>query len=201
MTRSFATRSFAAGLLAATLLAAPAFAQTTVIPMPAAPQPMAKGPPLATGIPATPLTSDDTAFVSKQLQTNMAEIKLAQLALQKSQDQNVRNYAQKLITDHTAADETLLPIANAQKIAQPGALDPEQQAMYDRLSRLNGVAFDTAYINGMISDHERDIKEMNAQLTHGQSQALNVWVQNTRPVVMQHEQIAQEIKDNLPRTG
>ena len=100
--------SFAALLLSASVLAAPAFAQVTVIPMPAAPQPTASGPPLATGIPQTPLTTVDSTFVQTQLDDNAAEVRLAQLALQKSKDQNVRNFAQKLIVDHTQATQLLM---------------------------------------------------------------------------------------------
>jgi putative membrane protein len=193
--------SFAASLLAASVLAAPAFAQTTIIPMPPAPQPMVSGPAPATGIPQTPLTSADTKFVEGQLAGNMAEIQLAKLALQKSQDQNIRNYAQKMIADHTVANETLMQISNRQEIPPPTALTPDDQMVLDHLKTLNGVAFDTAYINDMIAMHDQTIKKMNDQLTGGQSQMINVWVQNTRPVVMQHEQIAQEIKNELPRAG
>jgi putative membrane protein len=193
--------SFAAVLLSASVLAAPAFAQITRVPVPAAPQPIASGPPLATGIPQTPLTANDSAFVQSQLNDNMAEIKIAQLALQKSQDQNVRNYAQKLITDHTAANETLMPIASSHNIQPSPTLSPAAQAIYDKLSTLNGVAFDTIYIDAMIREHDMDIKALDAQQTAGQNQQLNVWVQNTRPVVVQHDQIAQQIRANLPRTG
>ncbi len=193
--------TFAAALLSASMLAAPAFAQITTVPMPAAPAPGATGPALATGIPATPLTSGDTKFVSRQLEGNMAEIKLAQLALKQSQDKNVRNFAQKLITDHTQAYQTLLPMAQRQNIAEPTTLTTRQQEMFERLSKLDGVAFDVTYTNDMIRMHEMTIKALNDELTHGQSQWLNTWVQNTRPVVQQHLALAQQLKAELPRTG
>jgi putative membrane protein len=193
--------SFAAGLLAASMLAAPAFAQSTIIPMPPAPAPTATGPQLPTAIPATPLTGADTKFVSAQLEGNMAEIQMAQLALQKSQDQNIRNFAQKMITDHTASQQMLMPIAQSQEIGVPTTLTPEHQAMLDHLSTLSGLAFDTAYINGMIQAHGEDLAQLNNQLVNGHSQVINVWVANTRPVVMQHEQIAEQIKAELPRAG
>jgi putative membrane protein len=193
--------SFAAALLTASILAAPAFAQTTIIPMPPAPVTNASGPPMATGIPASPLTSDDTQFVRAQLEGNMADIQIAQLALQRSQDQNVRNYAQKMITDHSFANATLKVIADRHDIAMPATLSPEHQAMLDRLSTLSGVAFDNAYINAMISTHDATINAFNDQLTHGESQVINVWVQNTRPVVLQHDVLAQQIKAELPRAG
>ncbi len=193
--------SFSAALLAASVLAAPAFAQITMIPMPPAPAPTATGPQMPTAIPATPLTASDTRFVQTQLENNLAEIDMAQVALQRSQDQNVRNFAQKMITDHTAANGTLMPIAQGQEIGMPTAVSPKHQQMLDQLSQLNGVAFDTNYINMMIAGHEEVLGQMNEQLTNGQSQVINVWVQNTRPVVIQHEQIAEQIKANLPRTG
>ncbi len=193
--------SFSAALLTASMLAAPAFAQITIIPMPPAPAPTATGPQMPTAIPATPLTGSDAKFVEAQLEGNLAEIQMAKLAADHSQDQNVRNFARKMIMDHTAANETLMPIAQGQEIGMPTALSPMHQAMLEELSHLNGIAFDTAYINGMIRAHGEALKAMNEQLNSGQSQVLNVWVQNTRPVVMQHEQIAEQIKANLPRTG
>jgi putative membrane protein len=131
----------------------------------------------------------------------MAEIQMAQLALQKSQDQNIRNFAQKMITDHTASQQMLMPIAQSQEIGVPTTLTPEHQAMLDHLSTLSGLAFDTAYINGMIQAHGEDLAQLNNQLVNGHSQVINVWVANTRPVVMQHEQIAEQIKAELPRAG
>jgi putative membrane protein len=193
--------SLSALLLSASLVAAPAFAQITVIPMPPAPQPFAAGPPLATGIPQTPLTAVDAAFLQAQLDGGMAEISLAQLALQKSQDQNVRNFAQKMITDHMAANAMMMQIADAYNVHASAALAPQAQALYDNLSTLNGVAFDTIYIDGMIRAHDAVIKELDTQQTKGQNPQINVWVQNTRPVVVQHEGIAQQIKANLPRSG
>jgi putative membrane protein len=193
--------TFSAALLTASMLAAPAFAQVTIIPMPPAPAPTATGPAMPTAIPATPLTASDTRFVEAQLEGNLAEIDMAKLAIQRSQDQNIRNFAQKMITDHTAANGTLMPIAQGQEIAMPTALSPAHQAMLEQLSNLNGVAFDTTYINMMIQAHGETLAAMNNQLTKGQSQVINVWVQNTRPVVQQHLQIAEQIKANLPRTG
>jgi putative membrane protein len=193
--------SHAALFLASAMFVTPAVAQITIIPMPPAPQPIAVGPPLATGIPQTPLTSVDAQFVQGQLDGNMAEIKLAQLALNKSQDQNIRNFAQKMIVDHTAANATLMPIASSYGLRPADTLSPVDQGMYDRLAALNGVAFDTIFIDGMITGHKATIAQLDSQITHGQNQQINVWVQNTRPVVAQHEMVAEQIKAVLPRTG
>ena len=62
-------------------------------------------------------------------------------------------------------------------------------------------AFDTVYIDDVIRAHDSDIKALDARQSLGQNQQINVWVQNTKPVVVQHDEIAQQIKANLPRTG
>jgi putative membrane protein len=187
---------FGAALLAASVLAAPAFAQT----MPPAPPPTATAPAVIPGAPVPPLTSRDTRFVQTALEGNMAEIQAAQLALQHSQDQAVRDFAQKMITDHTAAQQTLMPIAQRHGIPAPAAPTPRDQAMMARLSRLNGLAFDRAYVNAMVREHGMMVKDMNDQLSNGQDQQINAWVQNTRPTVLQHYQIAEQLQAELPRT-
>ncbi len=191
--------TFAAALLAASVLAAPAFAQSTIVPMPQAPAATVKSPP--TGSVVSPLTAHDQQFVRAALEGNMAEIQAAQLALKVSQDQNVRDYAQKMITDHTAANETLMPIASRHSIQEPTMLTPRHQAMLERLSKLSGESFNTAYIDDMVRTHEAMLKLMNNQLAKGQSQEVNAWVQNTRPTVVQHEQLAEKVKAVLPPTG
>jgi putative membrane protein len=193
--------TFSASLLAACVLAAPAFAQTTTQPLPPAPAVGAVAPPQAAPYaPATPLTAADTHFVSAQLEGNLMEVKAGQLALQDSRDQDIRNFAQKMITDHTAAIETLTPIAQRHGIQVPTVLTPMQQGVLDRMSKLSGLQFDRSYMDAMVRSHDRTLKQLDDQLIHGQSQEINAWVQNTRPVVLQHIRIAQQIKANLPRT-
>ena len=53
----------------------------------------------------------------------------------------------------------------------------------------------------MVRAHTAMVDELNAQLIHGEDQHINAWVQNTRPIVLQHSQIAQQLLASLPRTG
>jgi putative membrane protein len=192
--------SFLTALLAASILAEPAFAQSQPT-MPPAPPPTVGAPALAPGAPVAPLTSVDTQFVQNQIEDNMAEFQAGQLALQHSQNQDVRSFAQKMITDHTYAQDTLAPIAQAHHIQSPGTLSEQHQDMLGQLASLDGPAFDRAYVDDMIRAHAVMVDVLNAQLVHGQDQHINAWVQNTRPIVLQHSEIAQQLLASLPRTG
>jgi len=192
--------SFLTALLAASILAEPAFAQSQPT-MPPAPPPTVGAPALVPGAPVAPLTSVDTQFVQNQIEDNMAEFQAGQLALQHSQNQDVRSFAQKMITDHTYAQDTLAPIAQAHHIQSPGTLSEQHQDMLGQLASLDGPAFDRAYVDDMIRAHAVMVDVLNAQLVHGQDQHINAWVQNTRPIVLQHSEIAQQLLASLPRTG
>jgi len=206
--------SFHAALLAASMLALPAFAQSTADTVP----PVVPGTPPVTTVPAPPpsaaipsagmpgapvgpLTASDTAFVRNQLEANAAEVAAAQMALQHSQDQNVRNFAEKMISDHIYADNMLLPIAQPRGIQTPTVLSPEHQAMLDSWARLEGPAFDRAYVDAVVRWHIAMINELNDQITNGQSQQINAWAVNTKPIVQQHYQIGLQLAASLPPAG
>jgi putative membrane protein len=100
-----------------------------------------------------PLTPEN--FVVRAAVTNMAEIELGQLALEKSADSGIRQYATRLIKDHQAAQAKLKGIAAAAKIALPGTVDEEHRAQKQRLAELVGADFDKQYLSLMKTGHER----------------------------------------------
>ena len=193
-TRSHSLPRGCAALLAALSLSSVVLAQV-------APTPNQTPTETPTPTPTSSVAHSDKSFMRKASKAGQKEIAISQAVMDRLSNANLRSFAQQMITDHTAANGTLMPIAQGQEIGMPTAVSPQHQAMMDRLSQMSGVAFDTAYINMMIQAHGETLAAMNNQLTNGQSQVINVWVQNTRPVVMQHEQIAEQIKAELPRAG
>ena len=192
--------SFLTALLAASILAEPALAQSPPTMAPA-PPPTVAAPAVLPGAPVAPLTSVDAQFVQSQIEDNTAQYQAGQLALQQSQNQDVRNFAEKMITDHTYAQDTLAPIAQSHHMQSTATLSEQHRAMLGQLAKLSGPAFDRAYVDDMIRAHAVMVDELNAQLIHGQDQHINAWVQNTRPIVLQHSEIAQQLLASLPRTG
>ena len=192
--------SFLTALLAASILAEPALAQSPPTTVPA-PPPTVAAPAVPPGAPVAPLTSRDAQFVQSQIEGNMAEYQAGQLALQQSRNQDVRNFAEKMITDHTYAQDTLAPIAQSHHMPSTATLSEQHRAMLGQLAKLSGPAFDRAYVDDMVRAHAVMVDELNAQLIHGEDQHINAWVQNTRPIVLQHSEIAQQLLASLPRTG
>jgi len=194
--------SFHIALSAASILVAPAFAQSPPAVTTPAPGPSVTAPSVVPGAPVAPLTDTDAQFVQTQTENNMAEFQAAQLALQRSQNQNVRNFAQKMITDHTYVQGTLNQIVQMHpNLPLPRTLTEQNQEMLEQLAQLNGPAFDRAYMNTMVQANSTMVGELNAQLTRGWDQHISAWVQNTRPILLQHSEVAQQVLASLPPMG
>jgi putative membrane protein len=101
---------------------------------------------------------DPQKFVEKAAISNMAEIQLSQLAQQRAQDPDVKQFAQMMVDEHTKAQNELQQAASASNYTIPASLDSKHQKTYDKLSNLNGGEFDRAYMKAMVKAHEDTAK-------------------------------------------
>ncbi len=132
-------------------------------------------------------------FVTQAAQSSLAEIQLSQLASQKGASNQVKSYAQQMITDHTRANNELKQLANQKKYTVPTSLDPQHQTAKANLSRLSGQAFDTAYMQQMEQDHVKAVSLFQQEASQGQDQDLKSWAAKTLPKLQNHEQMARDM--------
>src|SRR5579864_6809006 len=130
--------NFIAGLAALALVfgAAPVFAQYNRAPQ--------------TVNEANTKSPADDAFTQKAVQGDMAEVKLGQLAEEKGTNPAVRDFAKRMVQDHSQNEKDLENTASREDVALPNGIDKADQATYDRLSKLSGDAFDRAYAHDMV---------------------------------------------------
>jgi putative membrane protein len=134
----------------------------------------------------------DRQFVMKAASTDMAEIKLAKLAMEKGTSPDVKQFAQRMIADHTKTSNELKTIAKKQNISLPTDVTPEQKMTYDRLSRLTGPEFDRAYMEVMAKDHGEAVTEFTKQATEGSDPELKQFASKTLPTLKEHDSMAHE---------
>lgn len=192
---------FRLALATASLQAGVAWAQSPPNVSAPAPAPGVTAPAVLPGAPVAPLIQTDSQFVLAQAENNRATFEAAQLALQRSRNQAVRDFAGKMITDHTYAQNTLSSILEMHHIQAQPVVTQQHQLQLEQLSQLQGAAFDRAYVGTLIQDQQAMITEYNAELVHGLDQHVSAWLQNTRPMLLQHVQIAQQLFTTLPNPG
>ena len=137
------------------------------------------------------LSAADKTFVNKAAQGGMAEVELGQLATQKAQSDQVKQFGQKMVDDHTKANDKLKEVASQENITLPTGLDAKDQATMDHLSKLSGAQFDKAYMQDMVEDHKKDVAEFQKEANSGKDPAVKNFAQQTLPVLQQHLQMAQ----------
>ena len=144
----------------------------------------------------TEVQIDDQVLVEKAMQGSMAEIELADLALAKSSDPRVREFAEQMKKDHTAAQAHFAQAATREGVQQPKGLSAAQQATKDRLSRLEGAAFDRAYMSHMVHDHQKEVALFTAKSRTGDGDVAAI-ANRQMTVLHQHLEMAREISGEI----
>jgi putative membrane protein len=142
---------------------------------------------------AEPLTPQ--AFIQKVGNSNQFEIQSSKLALQKSHNDAIRNFAQRMIDDHTKLGDQFRQELKQANMPEPGAeMGKEQQAGLDRLEKLNGAAFDAAYIRAQRMGHEQLIRFAQEYSKRGTNQPLKQFALHVLPELKEHEKLASELR-------
>jgi putative membrane protein len=178
------TAVVAVGLLAAP----PIFAQTGQL-----------GHPAATSA-KDALDQEDKTFVREAAIGGMAEVEFSKVA-QKSENGDVKRFAERMIEDHTRANEQLTSIATGLGVDMPKALDSEHERMRQKLQTLHGKAFDDQYTHAMVEDHNKAVKLFQQEERSGHNTELKQFAQKTSPTLDEHQKMALELSRKLSQTA
>jgi putative membrane protein len=135
----------------------------------------------------------DKMFLKKALQGGMAEVQLGQLTLQKSNNDQVKQFAQKMIDDHTKLGEEMKPVAQQLGVSAPDSPSKKDKATMAKLEALSGSAYDQAYIKDMVKDHKQDLSEFQTEASSGQDQTVKDAANQGAKVIAQHLQMIQQL--------
>jgi putative membrane protein len=139
----------------------------------------------------------DRVFVHAAAIGGMAEVDFGKLAEQKGQNGAVKEFARRMVDDHSMANDRLIGLAKEDGIAVPDELDEEHKAMRDRLNAASGADFDLAYVAGQVADHQKTAQLLEHEIGSGQDIELIRYASDMLPVVLQHLRTAQEIQAEL----
>jgi putative membrane protein len=140
--------------------------------------------------------AEDQTFLGMAAQGNMSEIEMAKMA-QRSSNPMVKQFADRMVTDHTNLQNQLKMVASAQGVTVPTTVSPSQQATIDRLSKLSGADFDREYINTMVKDHKDDISEFHHEATTGTVPAVKSFAENALPTLHEHLTLAENAQKTV----
>ncbi|HEY6466292.1 MAG TPA: DUF4142 domain-containing protein [Candidatus Acidoferrales bacterium] len=139
----------------------------------------------------------DSQFAKQAAEGNYAEIKLGQLAAQDGTSKTVQNFGQRMVADHTEAENQLKTAAAKDKITLPTAVSAQDQATYKTLSKLSGQQFDKAYAQDMVKDHKVDIAKFQHEANDGKDTSIKSFASKTLPTLQTHMRMAQQMSQKV----
>lgn len=142
---------------------------------------------------AVSLNSDEAKFMVKAANGGMTEVRLGEIAQQKSKNQRVKNFADMMVRDHTQANNKLKSLANAENITLPDSLSNDSQDKVAKLEKKNGKDFDKAYMNMMVDDHKSTVDDFQDEMRDVKNPDLKQFISTTLPTLQMHLDSAQAI--------
>lgn len=138
------------------------------------------------------LAASDRRFMMEAAQSDMAELMTSKMAQQKGQSDAVKQYAQMMITDHTATSEKLTSMAQAKGVTLPTDVDGKHKRMAAKLEKAEGARFDREYMQGQVKAHQDAVKLFERQAKNGRDEDLKQFATATLPRLREHLQMAQK---------
>ena len=178
------------------IVAAPALAKQTPPPQQTTPQTAKQ----QSAPPAQKAMADST-FVTKAAQGGMAEVEFGKLATEKASSDSVKQFGQRMVDDHSKANDELKSLAQQKNMTLPTEMNAKDKAEQDQLLKLSGEAFDRAYMRMMVEDHRRDVNEFRNESKAGKDPEVKAWAAKTLPTLEDHLKMAQETNRAVGTSG
>jgi putative membrane protein len=140
----------------------------------------------------------DQQFVDFAAQTDMTEANLGQLAANQAGAQGVKDYAQMLVSDHTADYTQLTAVGGKANLVVPKGLDAAHNKMIAPFEKLKGAAFDHKYISTMIEGHTAALAKFKWEAENAQSPDLKAYASADVPTLEKHLQGAKDLAKAKP---
>ncbi|HDS1695056.1 MAG: DUF4142 domain-containing protein [Pseudomonas alloputida] len=136
-------------------------------------------------------TSDD--FVDAATEAGIAEVVTGKLAQEKSQNAEIKTFAQQMVTDHTQANQKLGDIARKLDISVP-----DEAAMTDKIKKMilewRDESFDKSYLNNQVDAHEKAVELFKKEAASSDKAELKAFASETLPKLEQHLEQAKALQ-------
>ena len=145
--------------------------------------------------------ANEMEFVKTAAKMGMADVKIAQLGIEKAEDPKVKKLAQVLVKDHTAANAALKPICECLGAKPADHANEKAEQKYNELSALNGKEFDQAFLANMHKCHDKTITLLEAGKKVAKSDEVIAYINNTLPVIKGHAEKIGELHTGARSNG
>ncbi len=136
-------------------------------------------------------------FLVNAANGGMMEVELGKMAQQNARSQQVKDFGNMMVTDHSKANEELKAIAQARNVKLPTLVEGKHRDHMNDLGKKSGAEFDKAYMDMMVDDHQDDIDEFEKAANNLSDEGVKAFAAKTLPVLRTHLQAAKNTQQQL----
>jgi len=138
---------------------------------------------------------EDAEFAVEAADGGMMEVEMGTLAITKAASPEVKQFAQKIVDEHTRTNNELKALAEKKNISLPTTLGDEYQRKLENLREKTGAEFDKEYMDLMVKDHKEDVKEFEEQAEDGTDPEIKEWASSKLPTLRNHLEEAERVHE------
>jgi putative membrane protein len=145
------------------------------------------------------LSWTDKRFVTKAADDGKAEVQIAQLAAQRATNPDVKQFAERMVRDHTAVNQELMGIASSKNVKLDQ--DNDKDRAYNKLAKKSGEDFDREFVQHMVDEHEKDVKLFEKAASDAKDPEIRGFASKHVGHLREHLQIVQGLQASVMPTG
>ena len=149
---------------------------------------------------ASNISTGQGHFLKKTAEHGMAEVELAKLARDKAMRDEVKQFADRMVADHTKANDEVTALAMSNGVKLPDGVDKKHAKEKDKLAKLSGPDFDREFMRRMVKDHKEAVEDFRKQAKAKHPNDVNAFAAKTLPTLEDHLRMAQVTYD-ITATG
>ena len=145
------------------------------------------------GVNAGQQAAIDKMFVKKAMQDSLAAVQLGELTLHQSSNEQVKQFARKMIDDHTKLNEQMRPVAQQLGVEIPTEVSKKDKSLMSKMQAVSGPAYDQAYIKETVKDHKQDLSEFHREVSNAQNVGVRNAAAQGSQIISEHLVLAQQL--------
>src|SRR5690606_8297991 len=140
---------------------------------------------------------DDTDFAVKAADGGLTGVQLGKIAQTNAFNQAVKDFDQKMVTDHGKSNKELMALAEKKGITLPPAPGQDKVKHIKEMNETKGQEFDKMYMDMMVTDHEATINLFETASERATDPEIKAFATKTLPILKEHHAAAQSLQNTI----
>ena len=146
-----------------------------------------------TGTASDSVNAADAKFITHETAAGMSVVKTASLGAQKTTREDIKAFAQMLVTDHTATNDQLAKLAVTKGVATSATMNPKDAEHYQTLEKASGKEFDKEFLAQIVRGHKACVSNFEEASANAKDNDVKNWATTVLPVLKTHLDKAMEL--------